>query len=81
MKFIEIEEGVSISVRDIVAIQRKDESYSVVLMRNGHTFESTFPYKTLLELVEMNHSANEMKLQTVLESMKPDQRTSQFIAV
>ena len=85
MRFIEIQDGVSIAVSSIVSIQQRDELYSRVLTNDGRAFDSTFPYKTLLELVEINKE-NEItdenpQLTEIIDSLDTLRRGSQFTAV
>jgi hypothetical protein len=51
MHFIELRDGLSVSIEEIEAIQRVDDGSSRVFTQNN-TYDSTFPYMTLLELVE-----------------------------
>ena len=57
MKYLEIKEGLSIKVEEIEAIERVDE-YNCTIYTNHNLYASTFPYMTLLSIVE---NANEEK--------------------
>ena len=51
MKFIEIKEGLSVSREDILAIEKMEEFTCKVHTIIG-SFDSSFPYITLLQILE-----------------------------
>lgn len=53
MEFIELQEGISVNKKSIDAIERIEDGGTRVYMRSGSVHESTFPYFTLLKLIEI----------------------------
>ena len=52
MKFIEIKtEELSVDVKEIIAIERRDEILSTVYTKAG-TFDSDLPYRMLIDMLE-----------------------------
>ena len=51
MKYLEIREGFSILKAEIEAIEKVDE-FKTLVHTHHNSFESTFPYMTLLQLLE-----------------------------
>lgn len=51
MRYIEVQEGLSIAIEDIEAIQKIDDFQTDVYTHHHH-YTSTFPYLTLLDLLE-----------------------------
>ena len=50
MKFIEVRDGFSIAIDEIQAIEKSGELFSLV-HTSKDVYESTWPYKVLLEII------------------------------
>ena len=66
MEFIEIRDGLSIRVDAIEGVERRDELTSTVYT-NSNSYESTFPYRVLIELLGISGEAP-------IEEVKPESR-------
>lgn len=53
MKFIEIREGISVRKDEIVSVERQENGVSRITTEN-QSFESNFPYETILKILEMD---------------------------
>lgn len=62
MKYIEIVDGVSIRVDAIEVIERKDD-LTCVVRTQFNTYDSTFPYTTLLQLLEREKVPTPVKVE------------------
>lgn len=60
MNYIEIADGLSIRIDEVEAIGKKDEFTSIVYTHHN-TFDSTFPYNVLLELLESSVDETQSK--------------------
>lgn len=75
MKFIEIHDGFSVNIKDIVAIERVDQDpdgmASTVYIRGIGPRGSTFPYLSLLQIVHNQQDGNiEKTLNEMNKTMK-----------
>ena len=62
MKYIEIVDGVSIRLDAIEAIERKDD-LTCVVRTQFNTYDSSFPYTTLLQLLEREEVPAPIKIE------------------
>ena len=77
MKFIEISDGISIRKSDIEAIKKKEDMFSVVYTKNRE-YEASFPYITLLQLLETTSDSDmSAKVDQMTSSLKTLQANSQ----
>lgn len=59
MEFIEIRDGLSIRKSSVDSIELQEDGSARVFLNSGVIHESTFPYITLLQLIEVSHKDNE----------------------
>ena len=51
-QYIEIKDGVSVKMDDIVAVVRGSKELTSIVHTQYRTYDSTFPYEVLLELLQ-----------------------------
>jgi len=80
MKFIEIREGVSVRMEDIISVSRVEEDpegmMSFVSIKGIGQQGSTFPYLTLLEILEHQSESKESEELDMLKSMEASIRNN-----
>lgn len=60
MKFMEIKEGLSVKLSGIESIQRNEEDGgSIVIMKSGSVYKTSFQFIQLLQMVEIELNINE----------------------
>lgn len=68
MNYIEVKEGLSIRVDEIEAVERVDE-YNCTIYTHHNLYASTFPYMTLLSLIEGQKEDKEKDKAQMMESI------------
>jgi hypothetical protein len=70
MKFIELTSGTRVRLDAIVAIERLSDFDVAVSLNTGRVFEVTFPYLTLVDLLEMGSDGEKELLGKINESVR-----------
>jgi hypothetical protein len=70
MKFIELTSGTRVRLDAIVAIERLSDFDVAVSLNTGRVFEVTFPYLTLVDLLEMSDEGEKELLGKINESVR-----------
>jgi len=68
MEFIEVDEGFSIKVSEIEAIERIDD-LNCAIYTHHNRYEMGFPYKTLLDLLSL-HTGESDSMRETMKSLK-----------
>ena len=58
MKYIEISNGLSVKMDEIEAISQGTNELTSIIHTHHNTYDSTFPYSVLLELLEREQKEN-----------------------
>lgn len=69
MKFLEVRDGVSVKVDKIVAVERGDTELTSKVVTPSGTFDSGFPYITLLSILEGEHEKESERKEGVLREI------------
>jgi hypothetical protein len=69
MKYIEIKDGLSVKIDDIESIER-NEDFTCYVRTHHNTYDSTFPYMVLLELLERRDYGLQEKEEKIMNIQK-----------
>ena len=69
MKFIEVKDGVCISVKKIEAVTKLTDLTSLVYLQSGMQYEANFPYDVLIDIIESSEHDKESREEAVQEKL------------
>lgn len=56
MRYIEIQDGLSVKKSEVESVQRADNGGSIIIMKSGREIETAFLYITFLKMLEDDSS-------------------------
>lgn len=80
--FLKIKEGVCINTDKVEALEVIDQLHTRIYMTNGGVYEATFPYDTLITLLQIDEAkpVTPLEQHTVLRNLNAVATTSGFFA-